>query len=77
MRWFTSKKAQQNYPQLEEAETSIDVSRQNSIVNLSSVQIQQRAPVVVEESVAPKQSFLDKLLIFSAGLAIDGDACDL
>lgn len=84
MRWFKSKKAQQNYPQLEETETSIDVSRQNSIVNLSSIHIQsnqvhvhQRPPMKVQENVAPKQSFLDKLVIFSAGLALVEDECDL
>ncbi len=76
MRWFKSKKAQK-YPQLEETETSIDVSRQNSVVNLSSIHVQQRAPVEVKENAAPKSSFLDKLVIFSAGLAIAGDGCDL
>ncbi len=97
MRWFTSKKSkkaqqnQQDYPHLEETDASIDVSRQNSVINLSSIQVQtnqvrsvqsipvyvhHRAPIVVQESVEKKSSFLDALVLFGAGMALGDDLCD-
>ncbi len=80
MRWFTSKKSkktQENHPQGEEpTETSISISHQNSIQSNQVHPVHQRAQVV-PEIVTQKPSVLDGLLIFSAGLAVGEDACEL